>query len=38
MIPTEGYGLRNHPQVMGPPTFNDAAFDQPAKGECINND
>lgn len=27
MIPTEGYGLSNNPQLSGPPAFNDAAFD-----------
>lgn len=27
MIPTEGYGLSNNPQVSGPPAFNDAAFE-----------
>lgn len=34
-IRTEGYGLSSNPQVMGPPAFNDAAFDLPAKGEHI---
>ena len=27
MFPTEGYGLSNNPQVMGPPKFADSAFD-----------
>jgi uncharacterized protein (DUF2141 family) len=27
MIPTEGYGLSNNPKVMGPPSFEDSAFD-----------
>lgn len=35
MIPTEGYGLSNNPKVMGPPSFEDSAFevtaDQPAE-------
>lgn len=35
MIPTEGYGLSNNPKVMGPPSFEDSAFevtaDEPAK-------
>jgi uncharacterized protein (DUF2141 family) len=31
MFPTEGYGLSNNPKVMGPPAFEDSAFDVPAK-------
>jgi uncharacterized protein (DUF2141 family) len=27
MFPTEGYGLSNNPKVMGPPKFEDSAFD-----------
>ncbi|MDD2885581.1 MAG: DUF2141 domain-containing protein [Dechloromonas sp.] len=27
MFPTEGYGLSNNPQVMGPPKFEDSAFE-----------
>jgi uncharacterized protein (DUF2141 family) len=27
MFPTEGYGLSNNPQVMGPPKFADSAFE-----------
>lgn len=27
MFPTEGYGLSNHPKVMGPPRFADSAFE-----------
>ena len=27
MFPTEGYGLSNNPSVMGPPAFEDSAFD-----------
>lgn len=27
MFPTEGYGLSNNPEVMGPPKFADSAFD-----------
>lgn len=32
MFPTEGYGLSNNPSVVGPPAFDDSAFelhDQP---------
>lgn len=35
MIPQEGYGLSNAPQVVGPPQFADAAFDLPAQGASI---
>ncbi|NLF53547.1 MAG: DUF2141 domain-containing protein [Thauera phenolivorans] len=27
MFPTEGYGLSNNPTVIGPPTFDDSAFE-----------
>jgi uncharacterized protein (DUF2141 family) len=27
MFPTEGYGLSNNPKVIGPPKFDDSAFD-----------
>ncbi|QGZ30405.1 DUF2141 domain-containing protein [Stutzerimonas stutzeri] len=27
MIPTEGYGLSNNPKVIGPPSFEDSAFE-----------
>lgn len=27
MIPTEGYGLSNNPEVSGPPQFEPSAFD-----------
>lgn len=27
MFPAEGYGLSNNPRVMGPPAFEDSAFD-----------
>lgn len=30
MFPTEGYGLSNNPNVVGPPKFEDSAFDVPA--------
>lgn len=36
MFPTEGYALSNNPKVMGPPAFDDSAFDvgnQPARLE-----
>jgi uncharacterized protein (DUF2141 family) len=29
MFPTEGYGLSNNPKVMGPPAFDDSAFELP---------
>ena len=35
MIPTEGYGLSNNPEVTGPPPFEAAAFDLPADGASI---
>ena len=31
MFPTEGYGLSNNPKVIGPPAFEDSAFDVPAQ-------
>ncbi|MDO8989972.1 MAG: DUF2141 domain-containing protein [Sideroxyarcus sp.] len=31
MFPTEGFGLSNNPDVMGPPKFEDSAFDVPAR-------
>lgn len=27
MFPTEGYGLSNNPAVIGPPAFDDSAFE-----------
>ena len=37
MFPLEGYALSNNPQVIGPPRFNDSAFDFPAAdGAPIN--
>ena len=37
MFPQEGYALSNNPQVVGPPRFNDSAFDFPAAdGAPIN--
>lgn len=27
MFPAEGYGLSNNPKVIGPPAFEDSAFD-----------
>lgn len=27
MFPTEGYGLSNNPNVIGPPKFAESAFD-----------
>lgn len=35
MIPTEGYGLSNNPEVFGPPAFEQSAFDLPAAGAEI---
>ena len=29
MFPTEGYALSNNPKVIGPPRFDDSAFDLP---------
>ena len=34
-VATTFTNLSNSPQVMGPPAFNDAAFDLSAKGESI---
>ncbi|WP_373691506.1 DUF2141 domain-containing protein [Azonexus sp.] len=27
IFPIEGYGLSNNPKVMGPPKYEDSAFD-----------
>ena len=27
MFPTEGYGLSNNPEIMGPPAFEDSQFE-----------
>jgi len=35
MIPTEGYGLSNDPEVTGPPAFEECAFDMPAEGRTL---
>jgi len=35
MIPTEGYGLSNNPEVTGPPAFEDSAFALPDGGGAI---
>ncbi|MFO7592720.1 MAG: DUF2141 domain-containing protein [Pseudomonadota bacterium] len=32
MIPTEGYGLSNNPEVSGPPAFEDAVFELNEEG------
>lgn len=32
MWPSEGYGLSLNPLVMGPPTFQETAFELPAQG------
>jgi uncharacterized protein (DUF2141 family) len=36
MFPTEGYGLSNNPQVMGPPKFADSAFEVSAPETVID--
>ena len=36
MFPTEGYGLSNNPKVMGPPQFEDSAFQVPAAGQAVS--
>lgn len=33
MFPTEGYALSNNPTVMGPPSFEDSAFEVVEGGE-----
>ncbi|MEW6133380.1 MAG: DUF2141 domain-containing protein [Pseudomonadota bacterium] len=35
MIPAEGYGLSNNPEVLGPPSFEHAAFDLDEAGRRI---
>lgn len=35
MIPAEGYGLSNNPEVLGPPSFEHAAFDLDETGKRI---
>lgn len=35
MIPTEGYGLSNDPEVSGPPAFKDAQFDLGEAGGSV---
>lgn len=35
MFPTEGYGLSNNPKVMGPPAFDDSAFELPLPGDAL---
>lgn len=35
MMPTEGWGLSNDPDVGGPPDFEPAAFELPAAGPVI---
>ena len=35
MVPTEGYGLSNDPEVSGPPKFSQAAFTVPEEGTAI---
>jgi uncharacterized protein (DUF2141 family) len=35
MFPTEGYGLSNNPQVVGPPAFEDSAFEVAAPATAV---
>ena len=35
MWPSEGYGLSLNPLVMGPPTFQETAFDLPLRGLSV---
>jgi uncharacterized protein (DUF2141 family) len=36
MFPTEGYGLSNNPKVIGPPRFDESAFDVTGPETAIN--
>jgi uncharacterized protein (DUF2141 family) len=36
MIPTEGYGLSNNPDVTGPPRFKDARILLEAEGKSVS--
>lgn len=36
MFPTEGYALSNNPKVMGPPGFDDSAFEVGAQAVHID--
>ena len=36
VFPTEGYGLSNNPQVVGPPRFADSAFDVSGPETSVN--
>jgi Uncharacterized protein conserved in bacteria len=35
MIPAEGYGLSNNPEVVGPPSFEHAAFELDETGKRL---
>jgi len=35
MFPAEGWGLSNDPTVIGPPAFEESAFDVPEPGAAI---
>lgn len=35
MIPTEGYGLSNNPEISGPPQFEQAAFELSDPGATL---
>ena len=35
MWPSEGYGLSLNPLIMGPPTFEEVAFELPARGRSL---
>lgn len=36
MFPTEGYGLSNNPSVIGPPAFDDSAFEVGAAPQPVS--
>lgn len=38
MFPTEGYGLSNNPKVLGPPAFEDSAFEVPEGATTVRLD
>ena len=35
MFPAEGWGLSNDPDVIGPPSFEDSAFDLGTDGATV---
>jgi uncharacterized protein (DUF2141 family) len=36
MFPTEGYGLSNNPEVIGPPSFKESSFELPEQKQHID--